>query len=318
MRGRSYAVLLALTVLFAGVAHGSPYADYIPSGGYYYGAGTPPADFLTGDPYDDPTTALGRPTVDTTGFYPAFGDPANVSPVNSPWRSTELVSVGIGGYLTVGFDDPILNDPLNPYGLDFIVFGNTFMSLKPDAQGSPLYWGTADDPSTRFVDSTLNPEPLIVSVSQDGSSWYSFDQVFADTWAPTLGRVYNPANPDTGLGSWNMWWGGPTDPTVPLDPALTLTGVDGWSVAALCAAYGVSAGGTAFDLDWLGIAGLDWVRYLRIDNPDSSAVIGEIDAFADVAPLSGSAPIPEPATAALLLFGCGAVGPLRRLRHRRT
>jgi len=35
-----------------------------------------------------------------------------------------LVSLGQGGHIILGFDEPVTDDPLNPEGFDFIVFGN--------------------------------------------------------------------------------------------------------------------------------------------------------------------------------------------------
>ncbi len=313
MTGRTLLISAVLIAFATGVASADPYADFIPAGGYVEGAGVG-SDYLTGDPFSDPLAALGAPTVDTTGFVPSFGDPANVNPVNAAWRPWEIVSVGLGGYLTVGFDDPVVNDPNNPYGMDFIVFGNSFVTVLEDAAGNPQYWNTDDDPADRFMTDSFLAEPGIVSVSQNGTDWYEFDSVFADDWAPTLGRVYDPDSPDPTLGAWNEWWGGPTDPTLPLDPSITLDWAEGLSVADVCLAYGMSAGGTAFDLDWLGVAGLDWISYIRVFNPDGSGYTTEIDAFADVSPLGGPAPIPEPATFALLI--AGGIGAVARRRRR--
>lgn len=53
---------------------------------------------------------------------------------------------GFGGYMTFSFDEPIRNDPKNPYGIDFILYGNNF--------------GYA-------------PEPGTVMVSKDGTTWYT-------------------------------------------------------------------------------------------------------------------------------------------------
>lgn len=56
------------------------------------------------------------------------------------------VSLGFfGGYVVYKYDRPILNDASNPYGADFIVYGNAFYN---------------------------NSEPGCIQVSQDGSTWY--------------------------------------------------------------------------------------------------------------------------------------------------
>ena len=40
-----------------------------------------------------------------------------------------LVSLGgFGGYVIVGFDQPVMNDPRNPYGVDFSIGGNAFVA----------------------------------------------------------------------------------------------------------------------------------------------------------------------------------------------
>ncbi|MCI2105886.1 MAG: hypothetical protein LKK00_04095 [Intestinimonas sp.] len=61
-------------------------------------------------------------------------------------NTTTGVSLGFfGGYVVYKFTDPVANASTNPYGADFIVYGNAF-------------WG--------------NCEPGCVQVSQDGSTWY--------------------------------------------------------------------------------------------------------------------------------------------------
>ncbi len=94
-----------LCLLLAVPAVASPFAtsvlDYTPGAG----------QFINSSMFNDPTEALGAPT--GGGTY---------SPNN-----TSLVSLGgFGGSLTLAFDHRVMDDALNPMGLDTIVFGNAF------------------------------------------------------------------------------------------------------------------------------------------------------------------------------------------------
>lgn len=94
---------------------------------------------------------------------PAFNDPARAlgAPVGGGTYEgdlTKLVTLGdFGGSITLGFDQTIRDDPLNPFGLDAIVFGNGFwvgnnpnlkwaeagvIEISRDTNGN----GVADDP----------------------------------------------------------------------------------------------------------------------------------------------------------------------------
>ena len=252
------------------------------------------SDWISGEKFNNPACALGRPTVDTTGdgWYIPVDETVPVVPVYPSFRSFELVTIGNGGSLTVKFDHRVLDDPDNPYGLDLIVFGNAFQII-----GGGQGW-TNGDPNDVTVSGNGFVEPGIVSVSQDGQTWYTLSNgPFADDFAPTLGRVYDPANPDKSIGDWNNWWGEPTDPRIPLDPSLDFSSFEGWTVAQIAQAYGESAGGAGIDIGQFALpidenTGLKWVQYVRIDdNPDSSATT-EIDAIADaVALIPGDANI---------------------------
>jgi len=150
-------------------------------------------------------------------------------------------------------------------------------------------------------------EPGIVSVSQDGVTWYSFtsdpnfmadnpnfiklppdaeDGPFCDGFAPTLGRVYDPCNADTSIGEWNRWWAEPTNPTLPLDPSLSFEALAGRSVARVAQIYGDSAGGTGYDIARLELpvdpeTQRKWFQHVRIDDAPGGGGT-EIDAVADV------------------------------------
>jgi hypothetical protein len=335
--GWSMAFLLGLALLSALPAHAgylydaSDFATEV----VYYDEGTGVGnDWLSGEGFNNPDAALGRPTVDTTGdnWYIPSNESVPVNPVYPAFRATELVTIGNGGSLVVAFDHAVENDAGNPYGVDFIVFGNSFQVI-----GGGQGW-TNGDPNETTVSGNIFAEPGILSVSQgylglDGQvdddpgtwAWHTFDLLMdldgdgdsdtdpaADGFAPTLGRVYDPANPDTSLGAWNEWWGDATDPTLPIDPLLDAEDLAGYTVAEIALLYGESAGGAGFDLDWLDVD-LDWFQYIRIDGLAAGGTT-EIDAFADVATLAAETAVPEPSTVCLLAVAAAGMLALCRKR----
>lgn len=254
-----------------------PFASEVIS--YWYGSGSPPIDWLSGEPFTNAAAALGRPTVDTT--FQSTNAP--VVPVAAAFRAHEVVSLGSGGYIELAFDHRVLDHPDNPYGLDFIVFGNSFQSIAGGAA-----W-TNGDPAATVLGHSCFVEKGRVYVSQDAITWHAFTNgPFADDFAPTLGRVFDTNHYDTSLGPWNQWWGGATDPTLPIDPSLAPSNWAGFSVAAIAQRYRGGAGGTGFDISTLPLqpdetTGLKWIRYVRIERAGS--LNPEIDAIADVSPL---------------------------------
>jgi hypothetical protein len=201
-----------------------------------------PADFATrvlaydstnGTPgYDDPLRAVGPPSEDAIPMVP---------------DNTAVVSFGPGGFLTLGFDRPITDDPRHPGGYDFVIFGNAFYIGGDESTvwRRPGYVEVGVDPSGRHE-------------YGDGSAvqWYWLKGDPApDTLAgfpiPTGGYDtkyigYANATPTDGSG----------DPLIPNDPNTPGIG-------------GGSAGGDAFDLAWavdgatgqpVRIATVDFVR----------------------------------------------------------
>ncbi len=247
-----------------------------------------------GATHNDPSVALGRPTVDT---YYAYQTLRPVLPVFPASGSHEVVTVGYGGQLILKFSHRVSDDVNNPFGVDFIVFGNTWQMI-----GFPEEWLYGDPHQTTVRTDTIFSEPGTVSVSQDGTTWFTFDYTVdanvpaADDFAPTLGRVFDENNPYDGYGAWqNLWWGDETDPTVPLDPDVRASDFIGKTVAQICQMYGQSAGGSSFDLQMLSAADYDtlevdplsgrkWIQFIKIECLDSDNVnTPEIDAVADVA-----------------------------------
>lgn len=264
-----YTVILAAYV-FIGAASGA--YDYDQNDfaveviEYVQGTGVP-IDYLTGQPFNNPNTALGRPTLITTGdgFYIPPGQRVPVVPVYGPFRYFEIVTIGNGGRLTVKFNHPVANDANNLYGIDFIIYGNAIQTI---AGGQ--HW-TNGNPEQTTVIGSVSAEPGIVAVSQDGNTWYYFSNgPYADSFAPTASYDWDDVN--------NVW-GDELDPTRPVDPNLTAASLNGKTVAQIIEMYNGSAGGTGFDI---GTLGLDWIQYVRIEDKPGSSATTEIDAIADV------------------------------------
>lgn len=216
----------------------------------------------------DPSVALGAPTAWTTGDYYNISElqTTPVVPVYPAMRYFELVAIAPGGHLILKFARPVRNDPSNPYGIDFIVFGNAFFTHS--AVGSS--WN-GSNPETTYISGNVTAEPATVSVSQDGQTWYEFANVYADSFAPTAGLEWDSAN---------QKWGHPLNPTKPLNPALTNTSFANKSVAEALALYDGSAGGTGFDLAWLAGNPVEWIQYVKISVPANKQYAAEIDAVA--------------------------------------
>jgi hypothetical protein len=101
-----------------------------------------PGQFVNYPDFDNPARALGPPSGGGT----------------SAPNNTSVVSLGgFGGYIVLGFDHTVVDDPLNPFGMDAIVFGNAYwvgddperhwaecatIEISLDVNGN----GMADDP----------------------------------------------------------------------------------------------------------------------------------------------------------------------------
>ena len=123
--------------------------------------------------------------VDT--YIPAPGQFVNEEVYGNPEMTLgigmRMVTLGAcGGSIVYKFDEPISDDPDNPYGIDFIVYGNAFRN----ADGSSAE-GAA--------------EAAAVKVSEDGSTWYElagscyFDKMNKGKTTITY------TNPDKNFGS---------------------------------------------------------------------------------------------------------------------
>ncbi len=249
-----------------------PWADGVLS----YSQGSNPA---TG--YTNPNFIVGSPERYTgeADFGGAFA--SNVTPFNSAFGSDEIVSIGAGGHLTVKFDEPITNDSSHLYGVDMIIFGNSF-----------FYDGNYPSGTVAGVD---EEGPFTISVSADDQTYVTLPNPFQEGLFPTLGYLdlTDPYFDPQGTA--------PSDFTRPVNPNLALSNFMGLSFAQIISLYDGSGGGIPVDIS---ASGLSSVSYVRIDVA-SNATSVEIDAFSTV---------PEPASLMLLV----ATAVMLRHRGRRT
>jgi len=172
-----------------------------------------------------------------TNAAAALGAPAAgsaVTPLAPPYAKTQLVSIGAGGDITLQLSTPVTSNPADPYGIDFILFGNQFF-VSSGSEVSGLYDHAAS---------------ILVQVSPDDVNWYTLNPALA----PQPGTLF----PTDGSGN----------PQIPVNPALTLASFTGRNLAGIESLYAGSAGGTGYALDWAlnadnqpaGLASADYLR----------------------------------------------------------
>ncbi|NLX57532.1 MAG: PEP-CTERM sorting domain-containing protein [Phycisphaerae bacterium] len=234
--------------------------------------------------YTNSLVVLGEPTRTTAAFTEGS---ESVRMTVGPWQDSEILKIGNGGQLIVSFDSLVENDPLNPFGIDLLVFTNAaFASLDWMTEnkiiGDPVY--------------TFGGALGAISVSQDGLNWHqvtSLGPIF-----PMHGYLSDEADAyATGAT--------PTDYTRPVDPSLSLNDFAGLSLAEALSLYNGSGGGLGIDLSNLdgGTITLSSISFVKIEGYTNS-----LAGFADVAA------VPEPATMALVACGLAALAVRRRSR----
>jgi hypothetical protein len=203
--------------------------------------------------------------------------------------------------IVVEFDEPVTDDPHNPYGVDLLVHGNPFfatgiMVYKDSNMNEYTLTGFgggggfgASGPGAVFE------ERVTVSVAQSlEGPWYTYDSAFGDWFFPTQPLAWDRAKINPNRGDAGDWTDQENDWTKPVNPALAdlaseaaAVGTGTWgyfgnrTVADALDLYTGSAGGTGFDL---AESGLDWIKYVKFSDPDRKQ--GEICGVVDVAPVS--------------------------------
>jgi len=254
-------LLVLLGILNAAASSSSPFAQSVIE--YSSGSGATPG-------YDNPLAALGEPSRANPG---SFGGP--VDPFNPPFLPEQLVSIGAGGFLTVQFDSPLLNDAANPFGIDLLIFGNNGFSIT----NGNFEGGGITDGNTFTFDP---PGASRVLVSADGIMF--FELVPPTDVSVTVDGLF----PTDSRGDFQT----------PVDPSLSREDFAGLDLTGIRNRYDNSAGGAGFDLAWARHADgspayLADARFVRLEGLNGKI---EVDALVVV---------PEPQPAYLFLFTIG-------------
>lgn len=224
-------------------------------------------------PYNDPTAVLGPPALQ---FYdPAGGDATNrVSVIDpaynvTPSGSKILAVIENGGEITVQMGHKIYADPSHPYGVDFVIYGNTFFDALSTGVGHVS--DATDLSAVTFNSSGKSGHPALVSVSQDGTNWFTFSNV--QTVFPDEAYRWDDTNAS--------WTEEEMNPGKPLNPYLYTNNFAGQTVAGLLDQFVGASGGSGYSLSQVG---LPWAQYIRVQTAPSA---GEavIDAIAAVDPV---------------------------------
>jgi hypothetical protein len=219
-----------------------------------------------------------------------FGDfISGVTPFNPPFATNQLVSIGSGGHLTLGFEQDIVNGATHRFGVDLIVFSNAFFVDQSFFDTNPTNDGSG----------VLGPNPAVfgssgiadIYVSADGQDWRLASATSLNLF-PTLG--YSDFTETTPLTPGTV----ETDFTRAMDPTMTPGSLSGLSFAELIDLYDGSGGGVGIDISGTG---LDFARFVRIENNSASAF--NIDAVAVV---------PAPGAVAFGVFGLAFAARRRR------
>ena len=212
-------------------------------------------DWSTGAGFTNKDATIGAPACETPGEW---GGP--ITPFSPPYLLNQILSIGAGGEVTLKFARSIRDEPLNPFGLDFLVFGGAgFTITNGDFSGGGITDGTLfgrADGETRL------------SVSADGEAWFVLD--------PKQAPTFDAYHPTDGAG----------DFALPVNPALAKGDFDGGGLGKFTELYAGSGGGTGYDIAWAvdinsKPAAIGQVQFIRLEVLSGKA---EVDAVSDVRP----------------------------------
>lgn len=248
----------------------------------------------TAGPYNDPTAVLNRPALQ---FYDSFdGDVTDrVSIVDPPYNVTPerkdvITEIKSGGQITVQLGRKVYHCPANPYGIDFIVYGNSFFEGISGASG-PISDKT-DLSIAELTSSAIAGHSTVVSVSQDGTNWYTFPAI--STLFPDEAYRWDDTN--------SQWTEEQMNPNKPINPFLYTNNFGGTTISSALDQFVGASGGTGYSLNALSNPP-PWIQYVRIQPGAGTYTVIDAIAAADPVPVGDALSI-EPDN---ILFGNGTL-----------
>lgn len=263
-----------VSTILASLAVAAPTAAQYAVSVVSYSAGATPAPggFTTA------SAALGEPT----RFTGVGAFPGAVTLFNPPYLSSEIVSVGEGGQITLRLSNYARTQAAGPQLGVFTNAGFIETDFPNGQAGNPV--------GTFGVDSAL------VEVSENGLQWESLGT-----------RMFNiPTNGYTDLTSPFSEMPGGLQSTFVKPFAGTLSDFDGLKYAPdMLGLLAGSAGGTWLDLSSTGLAQVGYVRFSVLDDGDDNTSLNfEIDGVSISRVAMGAATVPEPGVVAWGVVGC--------------
>jgi len=252
---------------------------------------TPASGFTTA------AAALGEPERFTgEGVFPGV-----VSPFNPPFLSSEIVSVGEGGHITLRLTHYALPQAAGPEIGVFENNGLIDVNYPNGQSGSPA--------------GTFGPlDSAVVDVSADGFSWVSLGSVTFDV--PTNGYT-DLTNPFSSVpGSTPSDFQQPFVGSLASFDGLRYFDAGGPDMLELLAGSG---GGTWLDISGTGLAHVGFIRFsLADDGLSSSSLNFELDAVSIAHAALGAPIVPEPAALTLACLAMVALAMLGRWYRSQT
>lgn len=196
--------------------------------------------------YNNASTAVGAPNRIAGA---SFGFPGPVTPFNPPFEQTEIVSVGLGGQITLELPSAV---PVIDGTLQVGIFHSAGLN-------DPAFTGQAENPARTFAGREFGADrTAVVEVADALGNFQSLGRVLFTQ--PTQGFA-NQSDPYMFPSPSPI----PSDFTAPF--AGSLSSFDGMSQPQVTAMLSGSGGGTWLSLTPAAAAALDEIRFVRISDP---------------------------------------------------